>query len=342
MIHPQAVARREALDPIAADGLPEMRHVGLEDVPGFLGRLLAPDPVDQGVGRYELVRADEEMRKDRPLLWPAERDGATSRVHLERSQNAEMHPPPVDGTYRPSGQERSDLLRDVAPLRSDRQDANGIGESFEVQLAAIQVPNALDRTGQVHEALTAEDLPGPGLAAEPGREVQSPAAEPALDRHRLTGVQPDPDGEREIRRGPRCLKQPRLQLHRCPDGLTGGTEHRQGFVSPQLDHRPVPGLDVLTDDAREPRRQPGSRFIAPLLGERCVSADIRDQEGIDLPGRFVRGPALLCVAVTHPGRSIRSLTDLLHTAQFRPSAPWPPDSSTRPPVPHGDSLQRTA
>ena len=165
MIEPQAVARREALDPIAADGLPEMRDIGLEDVPSLLGRLVAPDPVDQGVGGYELVRADEEMRKDRPLLRPAERDGATSRIHLERPQNAEMHPPPVHGTCRPDGQERSDLLRDVAPLRCDRQDPNGIGESLEVQLAAIQVPNALDRTGQVHQALTAEDLARPRLGA---------------------------------------------------------------------------------------------------------------------------------------------------------------------------------
>ena len=68
-----------------------------------------------------------------------------------------------------------------------------------MQLPAIHVLNALDRAGQVDQALTAEDLARSGLAAEPRREVQGPAAEPALDRNGLTSVQPDPDWEREIR-----------------------------------------------------------------------------------------------------------------------------------------------
>src|SRR5439155_9909664 len=141
--------------------------------------------------------------------------------------------------------------------------------------------NALDRTGHVNHALTAEDLTRPCLAAQPGREVQGPTAEPALDRHRLAGVQPDPHGKREVRDGPRCVKKPHLQLDRRPDGLTGGMEYREGFISPELDNGPVPSLDVLSNDPGEPRRQPGSRFIAPLLGERGVSANVRDEEGPD-------------------------------------------------------------
>ena len=135
-----------------------------------------------------------------------------------------------------------------------------------MQLAAIRVSNALDRASQVHQALTAEDLARTRLAAEPGREVQGTTAEPALDRHRLTGVQSDPDGEREIRGGPRCLEKARLQLDRRPDGLTGGTEHREGFVSAQLDHGPVPGLNVLANDVRRTSPSAGQPLHRPAPG----------------------------------------------------------------------------
>ena len=282
------------------------------------------------------------MRQDRTLLRSAERDRAASRVHLEWPEDAELHPSPVHGARRPRGQERSDLLRDVAPFRSDRQDANRGRESLEVQLPAIHVLDALDRAGQVDQALTAEDLAGTGLAAEPRREVQGPAAEPALDRNRLTGVQPDPDGEREIRGGPRRLKEARLQVDRRPDGLTGGTEHRERFVSPQLDHGAVPGLNVLSNDVGEPRRQTCGRFIAPLLGEHGVPANVRDHEDSDLLGRFVRSGAVFGVAATRVGRSTRGLTDLPHTAEYRPFGP----RSLRPgvflPLDHGSSLRRRA
>ena len=193
-----------------------------------------------------------------------------------------------------------------------------------MQLAAIKVPNSLHGAGQVNQPSTAQDLARTRLDTEPGREVQDPTVEPALDGHRLTGVQPDPDGEWEIRGGPRCLEKARLQLDRRPDGLTGGTEHREGFVPSQLDHGPVPSPDVLSDDIGEPRGQSGRRLIAPLKGERGVSADVRDEKGPDLSGRFVRSRVVLGVAATPPGRSMGGPTDLTHAAEY-PTASWPPD-----------------
>ena len=85
-----------------AEGLPEVRDIGLDDVPRRLRRLVAPDLVDQGLGGHELVRAHEEMGQDRALLRPAERDGPVSRVHLERPEDAELQlaparPTPVTG-----------------------------------------------------------------------------------------------------------------------------------------------------------------------------------------------------------------------------------------------------
>ena len=165
--------------------------------------------------------------------------------------------PPYTGRAGRPGQERSDLLRDVAPLRSDRQDADGIGQPLEVQLAAIQVSNALDRASQVNQALTAEDLAGTRLAAEPGREVQGPTAEPALDRHRLTGVQPDPDGEWEIRGRLRCLKEARLQLDRRPDRPGGGSGTPRGL------RRPAARSRIRPEPERAPER---SRRTSPPAG----------------------------------------------------------------------------
>ena len=89
MIDSQAIAGCVALDPVAAEGLPEVRDVGLDDVPSLLWRLFTPDLVDQGVGRHELVRADDETRQDHALLGAAERDGADSGVHLERPEDVE-------------------------------------------------------------------------------------------------------------------------------------------------------------------------------------------------------------------------------------------------------------
>ena len=103
VIESQAVAGCLALDPVAAERLAEVRDIGLDDVPGLIGRLFAPDLVDEGIGGHELVRADEEMRQDRALLRPAERDGAASRVHLEWPEDAELHPPSVHGARRPRG-----------------------------------------------------------------------------------------------------------------------------------------------------------------------------------------------------------------------------------------------
>jgi hypothetical protein len=133
--------------------------------------------------------------------------------------------------------------------------------------------------------------------------------------------------------GLRCLKEARLQLDGRPDRLTQGTEHREGFVSPQLDHGSVPSLDVLSNDLGEPCRQPGGRLIAALQGEHGISTNVRDEEGSDLRGRFVRSRNVFGVA--HPLRSLGSLTALPHAAEYRPWASRPPDSGVVLSLGHG-------
>jgi len=44
-----------------------VRHVGLEGVASGIGRFVAPDLVDQDIGRDEIVSAQEKMLEDRSL-----------------------------------------------------------------------------------------------------------------------------------------------------------------------------------------------------------------------------------------------------------------------------------
>ena len=74
---------------------PEIRDVGLQGVAGLPGRLLAPDLVDQGVGRHHLVGAHQEVGEDGALLRPAERQRTVARVDLERAEHTELHPATV-------------------------------------------------------------------------------------------------------------------------------------------------------------------------------------------------------------------------------------------------------
>ena len=90
-IEPQAIAGSVALDPVRSEGLAEMRDIGLDDVPGLLGRLLPPDLVDQGLRGHELVRTKHQVREDGALLRPAEGDGAVSPLHFEGAEDAEQH-----------------------------------------------------------------------------------------------------------------------------------------------------------------------------------------------------------------------------------------------------------
>ena len=56
-----------------------------------LGRLRAPELVDQPVCRDDLVRAREQDGEQRPLPGAAERERTALLDDLERSQNAELH-----------------------------------------------------------------------------------------------------------------------------------------------------------------------------------------------------------------------------------------------------------
>ncbi len=67
---------------------------GLHDGPRLTGWRVAPEQVDQLVGRDQLVGAECEDAEDQPLLAPGETHRGAGVPHLHRSQYANFHPTP--------------------------------------------------------------------------------------------------------------------------------------------------------------------------------------------------------------------------------------------------------
>ena len=87
------VAGRARHDPVGAERLPERVHVHLERTAGARWRCLAPDAVDQPVGRHGLVRVEQEERQKRARARSAERDRrAVVPGHLQRPEQPELQP----------------------------------------------------------------------------------------------------------------------------------------------------------------------------------------------------------------------------------------------------------
>jgi hypothetical protein len=85
------VAPRAMHDPLGPEDLPEVLHVCLERLSRRGGRIVAPDGVDQPLGRDDPTPFEQEVRHDDALLRAAERDASVALVHLERSEEQELH-----------------------------------------------------------------------------------------------------------------------------------------------------------------------------------------------------------------------------------------------------------
>ena len=92
------VARGTRHDPICPDRAAKRVNVHLEGVRRAPRGRLAPDPVDQAVGRDGLVRMEQQLSKQRAGPRTAERHRHVVVVkHLQRPQQAEfqaLRPPP--------------------------------------------------------------------------------------------------------------------------------------------------------------------------------------------------------------------------------------------------------
>jgi hypothetical protein len=145
------------------------------------------------------------VREKRPLLRSTEGNRTTSPVDLEGAEDTKVHLAPEHALTAPSGYERLHLLRDVEFLGSQLDDVDGIGESLEMQFPVIEVPDAIDRAGEMNQVLTGQDLAGTGFAAQAGGKVQGPAAIPAAHGRCLSHFEADSHGKRKIGGRPSLL-----------------------------------------------------------------------------------------------------------------------------------------
>ena len=86
----ELVACRPGQKPVTADQLAEPRDVDLHGRRGGRWGPLAPERVDQLVGRDDLVRPQEQRRQEGALLAGAERDRLAVLDGFERSQKQEL------------------------------------------------------------------------------------------------------------------------------------------------------------------------------------------------------------------------------------------------------------
>ncbi len=93
-LDPDDVAGRSGRQHVLRKRLAQSRDVDAQRSGGVLGRVLAPELVDQPVGGNDLVRVEEEHGEKRTRLEAAEGDLAAFVPHLERSQDPELHLPP--------------------------------------------------------------------------------------------------------------------------------------------------------------------------------------------------------------------------------------------------------
>ena len=77
---------------VEPNGAVAATHVHLERARRARGGLLAPDPVDQAVGRDDVVRVEQELREEGTRPRPAERERRTVvSDHLHRPEQPEFH-----------------------------------------------------------------------------------------------------------------------------------------------------------------------------------------------------------------------------------------------------------
>ena len=87
----QHVAGRGRLHALGPDDLAELRDVPVQRRGRGLGRLAAPDELDQPLARHDLVRMHEERREERALPGAAERERLPTGDDLQRPEDAEFH-----------------------------------------------------------------------------------------------------------------------------------------------------------------------------------------------------------------------------------------------------------
>src|SRR5207302_401673 len=160
-------------EPLRPERLPELRDVDLERLRGTRGRLLAPELVDEPLGRDDAVSVQQEEREERARLLRCEADGSAVDDRLERPEEPELvHLASILGCWR-------DVLAPELVRRGAAEEREGEADLVAEELE--HVPRSLlagggetpeDRTARERRARAErERLHDVGAAPDPAVEV---------------------------------------------------------------------------------------------------------------------------------------------------------------------------
>ena len=224
-------------------------------------------------------RATPPSRRRRPTARRSRRAPGMQPRRAPRSTSAA--PAAMSRRARPSTRTLFRRGRREVELEFQAVDADGVRDALDAHSAAILISEAVHLAGHQDDAVARQHLARARQRAEPGREVQSAAAEAVLCLHRFSRLEPDPHPHRQRGVLPDRVGEALLQGDRRAKSLAGRVEHAKRFVTSQL-HRPAAaGADDLSRQLREAGRQPRSLLVSSLARERRVAADVRDQECAD-------------------------------------------------------------
>ena len=86
----EPIAGRRRLEYAFRQELPELRDVNLEGVARRVGRLVAPERVDEPIARDDPICIQEQNREQGAPLLPSERDRLAVQAHGDRTEEAEL------------------------------------------------------------------------------------------------------------------------------------------------------------------------------------------------------------------------------------------------------------
>jgi hypothetical protein len=134
----------------------------------------------------------------------------------------------------------------------------------------------------MYDAVGRDHFTRAGKSTKARSDVERRPAKAAVDADGLARVDADADVQGYGGIGSALFLEAHLEFDGRSKGLSGRSEDGERFISPHLDDRAAAGPDSLARDRGESRHQPRGSFVASLLGEPRIPADVSDQEGADL------------------------------------------------------------
>jgi hypothetical protein len=159
---------------------------------------------------------------------------------------------------------------------------------------SIDVRDPFQPARKMDDAVGRDHFARAGESAKARRHIERRSAEAAVDGDGLARVDADPDVQGYDGIGSTLFLEAHLKFDGRSKGLSGRCEDGERLIAAHFDDRAAAGRDSLASDRSESRDQPRGSFVASLLREPRIAADVSDQEGADL-GLGARNGILLFV-----------------------------------------------